>query len=158
MIDQISARLDGTSAYTSPWATAFSVGRLDDPDAGYFFSADRHWLFLFVRQRREEGNFAESRGTIEALRRTIARLQPEFPGVRAGVTGGPAISNDEMATAFDDSKVATLLAFAFTHGAPRRGVPARGQAGAHGGDAGREPRVVDGASSPSSSATSASSR
>ena len=113
-IDQISARLAGSSAYTSPWATAFSVGRLDDPDAGYFFSADRHWLFLFVRQRREEGNFSESRGTIEAIRRAIRRLQPEFPGVRAGVTGGPAISNDEMATAFDDSKVATLLAFAFT--------------------------------------------
>ena len=32
------------------------------------------------------------------------------------MTGGPAISNDEMATAFDDSKVATLLAFAFTLG------------------------------------------
>ena len=30
------------------------------------------------------------------------------------MTGGPAISNDEMVTAFDDSKVATLLAFAFT--------------------------------------------
>ena len=113
-IDQISARLDGKSAYTSPWATAFSVGRLDDPDAGYFFSADGHWLFLFVKQQREEGNFAESRGTIEALRGTIRRLQPQFPEVRAGVTGGPAISNDEMATAFDDSKVATILAFSFT--------------------------------------------
>jgi hopanoid biosynthesis associated RND transporter like protein HpnN len=113
-IDQIAARLDGKSTYTSPWATAFSVGRLDDPDAGYFFSADGHWLFLFVKQQREEGNFTESRGTIEALRGTIRRLQPQFPGVRAGVTGGPAISNDEMATAFDDSKVATILAFSFT--------------------------------------------
>ena len=113
-IDQISARLDGKSTYTSPWTTAFSVGRLDDPDAGYFFSSDRHWLFLFVRQTRQDGNFAESRGTIDAIRRTIARLGPEFPGVQAGVTGGPAISNDEMVTAFDDSKVATLLAFGFT--------------------------------------------
>ena len=41
VIDQISARLDGETAYTSPWAAAFSLGRLDDPDAGYFFSADR---------------------------------------------------------------------------------------------------------------------
>ena len=114
LIDQISARLDGDSRYTSPWAAAFSVGRLDDPDVGYFFSSDRQWLFLFVRQRREEGNFADSRGTIEAIRRTIAGLRREFPDVRAGVTGGPAISNDEMATAFDDSKTATYLAFAFT--------------------------------------------
>jgi len=49
-----------------------------------------------------------------AIRRTIARLGREFPDVRAGVTGGPAISNDEMVTAFDDSKTATLLAFGFT--------------------------------------------
>ena len=78
-IDQISARLDGKSTYASPWATAFSVGRLDDPDAGYFFSSDRHWLFLFVKQRREEGNFAESRGTIEAIRGIIRRLAARVP-------------------------------------------------------------------------------
>ncbi len=116
VIDQISARLDGKSAFTSPWATAFSVGRLDDPDAGYYFSSDKHWLFLFVKQPREEGSFRDSRRAIEAIRRTIARLGRDFPDVRAGVTGGPAISNDEMATAFDDSKVATCLAFALTLG------------------------------------------
>ncbi len=116
VIDQISARLDGTSAYTSPWTSAFSVGRLDDPDAGYYFSSDRHWLFLFVQQRREEGNFADNRETIADIRETIAGLRRDFPDVRAGVTGGPAISNDEMTTAFDDSKVATVLAFALTLG------------------------------------------
>jgi len=116
VIDQMSARLDGKSAFTSPWATAFSVGRLDDPDAGYYFSSDKHLLFLFVKQRREEGSFRDSRRAIEVIRGTIARLGRDFPDVRAGVTGGPAISNDEMATAFDDSKVATCLAFALTLG------------------------------------------
>ena len=98
VIDQISARLDGQATYTSPWATAFSVGRFDDPDAGYFFSADRKWLFLFVQQRREEGNFTDSRSTIEAIRRPWSRSGPNSPDVEAGVTGGPAISNDEMST------------------------------------------------------------
>ena len=116
LIDQISGRLDGQSTYASPWSNAFSAGRFDDPDAGYYFSSDRHWLFLFVQQQRQEGNFAENRGTIEAIRHTIARLKRGFPDVRAGVTGGPAISNDEMATAFDDSKVATVLAFALSFG------------------------------------------
>ena len=114
MIDQISARLDGQATYTSPWSTAFSVGRFDDPDAGYFFSADRHWLFLFVQQRREEGNFTDSRSTIEAIRRTMAALRPDFPDVEAGVTGGPAISNDEMSSAFSDSEVASILASVLT--------------------------------------------
>ena len=116
LIDQISARFDGQTTYVSPWSSAFSAGRFDDPDAGYYFSADRHWLFLFVQQQRQEGNFAENRGTIEAVRHTIARLGRDFPDVRAGVTGGPAISNDEMATALDDSKVATVLAFGLTLG------------------------------------------
>jgi hopanoid biosynthesis associated RND transporter like protein HpnN len=113
VVDQIGARLHGTSAYSSPWAAAFSMGRLDDPDAGYFFSADRHWLFVLVQ---EEGEFAERRGTIEAIRRAIAQLEPAFPDVHVGVTGGPTIANDEMITAFDDSKVATRLAFALTLG------------------------------------------
>jgi hypothetical protein len=114
VIDQISARLDGSSAYASPWSSAFSGGRLDDPDAGYFFSSDKHWLFMFVRQRRDEGSFVSNRATIDGIRGAIARLKVDFPEVRAGVTGGPVISNDEMATAFADSKIATVLAFAST--------------------------------------------
>jgi uncharacterized protein len=111
VIDQVSARLDGASIYTSPWATAFSVGRLDDPDAGYFFSADRHWLFVLVR---ETGEYAQRRQSIASIRRVIAGLRADFPAVQAGVTGGPAISNDEMGAAFDDSKVSTVLAFSLT--------------------------------------------
>jgi len=115
LIDQVSARLHGASAYVSPWASAFSAAsRFDDPDAGYFFSSDRHWLFVFVREEHREGDFAESRESIEVIRRTIRRLGGDFPRVQAGVTGGPAISSDEMVTAFQDSKTATLLAFALT--------------------------------------------
>src|SRR5262249_55443557 len=114
LLDELDAALGGETQYRSPWAAAFSLGRFDDPDAGYFFSADRRWLFVFVQQRRGEGNFAEDPGAIHAIRHTIAGLQREFPDVNAGVTGGPTISNDEMATAFNDSKVATLLAFGLT--------------------------------------------
>ena len=116
VIDQMSERLDGARSYVSPWATAFSMGRFDDPDAGYFFSADRRLLFLFVRQERDERSFGENRQTIAAIRRAIASLHREYPDVQAGVTGGPAISSDEMATAFEDSQLASLLAFAFTLG------------------------------------------
>jgi hopanoid biosynthesis associated RND transporter like protein HpnN len=112
VVDQINGRLDGDSGYASPWSAAFSVGRLDDPDAGYFFSSDRHWLFVLV----QEGEFVERRDAILGIRRAIARLQRDFPSVQAGVTGGPAIASDEMYTAFDDSKVATILAFTLTLG------------------------------------------
>jgi hopanoid biosynthesis associated RND transporter like protein HpnN len=129
VVTEIAARLEGPSPYVSPWATGFSMGRFDDPDAGYFMSSDKHLLFLFVEQRRDEGDFASNRARIDTLRRTVAALSPEFPGVRAGVTGGPAIANDEMATAFQDTAlstvIATVLTLALLLGAFRRvGAPA----------------------------------
>src|SRR5439155_17772696 len=48
------------------------------------------------------------------LRATMARVQTEFPGVRAGLTGAPVLSNDEMEAAFRDSKRATVLSFVLT--------------------------------------------
>jgi uncharacterized protein len=114
LLRQLEDRLDGSSRFVSPWAAAFSLGRLDDPDAGYFFSQNRKLLFMFVEQRREEGNFAENRDRIRAIRSAVARLGTQYPAVRAGVTGAPALSNDEMVAAFDDGRLASVLAFAFT--------------------------------------------
>jgi hypothetical protein len=116
LLGQMQSHLAGAAAYRSPWAAAFSLGRLDEPDAGYFFSRDRGLLFMFVEQRRQEGNFKDNRERIAAIRGAIARLRAEHPAVEAGVTGGPALSNDEMSAAFDDSQRATLLAFAATLG------------------------------------------
>ncbi|HKZ08114.1 MAG TPA: MMPL family transporter [Methylomirabilota bacterium] len=116
LLTQMGARLNGSSAYVSPWASAFSVARFDDPDAGYYFSRNKKLLFLFVSPRREEGNFADNREWIEALRAAVARLGPEFPRVQAGVTGSPALSNDEMVAALADGTRATMLALVLTLG------------------------------------------
>ena len=110
VVDQVAARLAGSAPYVSPWDTGFSLGHLDDPDAGYYFSDNKRLLFLFVAERRDEGDFASNRGRIESLRRAIHELASEFPEVRAGVTGGPTIADDEMATAVRDSAIATTLA------------------------------------------------
>src|SRR5215813_11589583 len=114
VVDEIAAHLDGNGRYVSPWGAGFSLGRLDDPDAGYYFSADERLLFLFVVEQQDEGNFASNRGRIETLRRAIGKLASEFPDVRAGVTGGPTIADDEMATAVRDSAIATALAGVLT--------------------------------------------
>jgi uncharacterized protein len=114
LLRQMEDRLDGSTRFASPWAAAFSLGRLDDPDAGYYFSRSRSLLFIFVEQRREEGHFAENRDRIRTIRSAVARLGAEYPRVRAGVTGAPALSNDEMVAALADGRTATLLAFALT--------------------------------------------
>jgi hopanoid biosynthesis associated RND transporter like protein HpnN len=64
--------------------------------------------------KSDKGSFMGDQHSIEAIRAVIAKLKPDFPNVQAGVTGGPTLSNDEMTAAFEDSSVATVIAFVLT--------------------------------------------
>jgi len=114
VLDQISDRLDRPTPYRSPWGTLFSLG--DRPaDAGYFLSEDKSLLFALVETpKSDKGSFMGDQHSIEAIRAVIAKLKPDFLNVQAGVTGGPTLSNDEMTAAFEDSSVATVIAFVLT--------------------------------------------
>jgi uncharacterized protein len=114
LLDQISTRLEHPTPYRSPWATLFSFGG-DAADAGYFLSDDKSLLFILLESPKgEKGSFVGDKKTIDAVRGAIKRLHPSFPTIQAGVTGAPALSNDEMTAAFHDSQIATALAFALT--------------------------------------------
>src|SRR6266511_3058544 len=113
LLDQISTRLERPTPYRSPWATLFSFG--DAADAGYFLSEDKSLLFILVESPKgEKGSFVGDHKAIDAVRGAIARLHAAYPTIQAGVTGAPALSNDEMSAAFHDSQIATVLAFALT--------------------------------------------
>ncbi len=115
LLDQISSRLERPTPYRSPWGTLFSFGATPPADAGYFLSDDKSLLFILVETPEgRQGSFVGDQEAIETIRGAVARLRPAFPNVQAGVTGAPALSNDEMATAFRDSQLATALAFALT--------------------------------------------
>ncbi|MBI2544228.1 MAG: MMPL family transporter, partial [Candidatus Rokubacteria bacterium] len=116
VVGQISERLDRPAPYRSPWGALFTLDRHDDGDAGYFLSDDKSLLFVLVEPASKKGSFTGDQEAISAIRNIIAALRPEFPRVQVGVTGAPALSNDEMTSAFQDSQVATLLAFALTLG------------------------------------------
>jgi uncharacterized protein len=113
LVGQIATRLDHPAPYRSPWGALFSVGG-DSAGAGYFLSDDQRLLFILAEPDSERGSFTGDRAAIEGVRATVARLQGEFPDVHVGVTGKPALSNDEMTAAFDDSRRATYLAFGLT--------------------------------------------
>src|SRR5262245_22295540 len=114
VLEQISGRLDRPTPYRSPWGTLFSLGERP-ADAGYFLSDDKSLLFALVETpKSDKGDFMGDRRAIEAIRAVIASLKTDFPNVQAGVTGGPTLSNDEMTAAFEDSSVATVIAFALT--------------------------------------------
>ncbi|HWN02875.1 MAG TPA: MMPL family transporter, partial [Candidatus Dormibacteraeota bacterium] len=113
LLTQIREAIARPAPYRSPWDGLLRSVE-DDPDAGYFFSDDKSLLFILADPVGGSGGFTNDRAAIEDLRHRIAGLRAQFPAVHAGVTGGPALSSDEMRAAFDDSKLATALAFAFT--------------------------------------------
>ena len=115
LLDQISTRLERPAPYRSPWGSLFSFG--DDPpaEAGYFLSDDKSLLFILVETpESQNGSFVGDREAIETIRGAMAKLRVAFPNVQAGVTGVPALSNDEMTAAFHDSEVATAMAAILT--------------------------------------------
>jgi len=115
IVTQISTRLDRPTPYKSPWGGLFSVGSEEDAaSAGYFLSDDQRLLFILAEPRSERGSFTGNQAAIEGVRATVAGLKAEFPDVEVGVTGKPALSNDEMVAAFRDSERAGVLAFALT--------------------------------------------
>jgi hopanoid biosynthesis associated RND transporter like protein HpnN len=115
LVAQMSTRLDRPAPYQSPWGALFSVGG-DSAGAGYFLSEDQRLLFILAEPASEAGSFTGNRTAIEGVRAVVAGLTREFPDVNVGVTGKPALSNDEMTAAFEDSERGTFLAFGLTLG------------------------------------------
>jgi len=115
LLDQMASRLERPAPYRSPWGTLFSFGEDPPDDAGYFLSEDKSLLFILVETPpSEKGSFMGDQAAIETIRAAVAKLRPAFPNVQAGVTGAPALSNDEMTAAFHDSSISDVLAFALT--------------------------------------------
>ncbi|OLE64901.1 MAG: hypothetical protein AUG03_07375 [Acidobacteria bacterium 13_1_20CM_2_68_14] len=115
LLGVVADGLDGGTETAAPWARVFTTTD-DGARSGYFLSADKRLLFILVEPRREAANFTDNEHFLTAIRGAITALRREYPGVAAGVTGTPALSNDEMLTAFHDSTLATALAFALTLG------------------------------------------
>jgi len=115
LVTQLRKAIDHPRLEETPWSAMLQVADGHE-DAGYFLSDDKQLLFVLADPVGGSGGFANDRAAIAEIRARIAALRTEFPGIEAGVTGGPALSNDEMGTAFADSQLATVLAFALTLG------------------------------------------
>jgi hypothetical protein len=114
LLTQMSARIDG-GPYLSPWTNVIAAPTLA-PDGGYFLSNDRRLLFVVIDLADAPRTFAAEHAAILAVRDTIASLRHEFPSVRAGVTGAPALFNDELSAATRDGEIASVLALVLTFG------------------------------------------
>jgi hopanoid biosynthesis associated RND transporter like protein HpnN len=116
LVTQISQRLDRPLPYRSPFGSLFNVPEGDERGSGYFMSEDHRLLFILAEPISQAGSFTDDRVAIEGMRAAIASLKRDYPNVQVGVTGKPALSNDEMTAAFRDSEHASILSFVLTLG------------------------------------------
>jgi uncharacterized protein len=114
LLTRMSERIDG-GPYRSPWANLITAPTLA-PDGGYFLSHDRRLLFVVIDLAAAPRSFAAEHVAIVAIRDAIASLRDEFPSVKAGVTGAPALFNDELTAATRDGEIASILALALSLG------------------------------------------
>ena len=109
LLKQLNERAEGPRTYVSPWSRFFVQDEDAEDREGYLWSEDKRLLFVLASVTPDAESFIRFRRPIEGIRREISALRPQFPGVKAGVTGDPALEYDEVTAAQRDSGLATLI-------------------------------------------------
>jgi predicted RND superfamily exporter protein len=112
LLGQMSRHVEGDTAYRSPWGTFLAEESNALREDGYLVSDDGRLLFLLLNPEETEGDFAGSKNAIEGIRAIVRELEPDFPAIKVGMTGGEVISSDEMFTTHSDVKHASKYALA----------------------------------------------
>jgi hopanoid biosynthesis associated RND transporter like protein HpnN len=110
VLGEMKNRLAGDASFTSPWESFFTKKSWgSESEEGYFWTEGKRYLLAFVTPRKSQKSFSDTLHSLKALRQAIAVLRPDFPDVKAGVTGQEALNEDEMGVAFHDMSLATLI-------------------------------------------------
>ena len=100
----------GGAKYVSPWQSMMQAGGQDSTQGhGYLVSDNGKYLLLQVAP----GNgVKDGPNPTEAIERDLHAVRASFPGVMAGMTGGPALAHAEETTTAHDIALASLIAIA----------------------------------------------
>jgi hopanoid biosynthesis associated RND transporter like protein HpnN len=98
----------GGAKYVSPWQSMMQAGVQDSEQGhGYLVSDNGKYLLLQVAP----GNgVKDGPDPTEAIERDLNAVRAAFPGVMAGMTGGPALAHAEETTTAHDIALASLIA------------------------------------------------
>ncbi len=109
LLEQLNAWADGPRAYVSPWSRFFTGADESDDRDGYLWSEDKRLLFVLATVKEDPESFIRFKRPIEGIRKEIRALQQRYPGIKAGVTGDPALEYDEVSAAQRDTGLATII-------------------------------------------------
>lgn len=109
LLTHLNAWAGSPQSYTSLW-TQFMVKADNNGDReGYLWSDNKQFLFVLATVKADTKSLQKFERPIQAIRQEIRLLQPQYPGIKAGVTGGPALEYDEVVAAQRDSGLMTLI-------------------------------------------------
>lgn len=111
LLASLEGALTPNEPYRSPWSRLLDVDPRLAEHEGFFLSEDESLLFVPIELRGGKG-IGSADAAITSIRNEVDRLEKAYPGLRAGVTGGKALSVDEMRASRDDTLTATLIALA----------------------------------------------
>ena len=112
LFTQMTLALEAPDRYTfrSPWSRFFLDQDETFSQDHYLTSKHDRFLFILVDFRAIQDSFVKYAAPLAALRGHIETVRQDFPDVQAGVTGGDALSSDEMSAARQDTMIATGIA------------------------------------------------
>ncbi|NJD67734.1 MAG: hypothetical protein C3F12_03545 [Candidatus Methylomirabilota bacterium] len=109
LLTQLEAWAAAPRTYTSPWKQFMVEAEENGDREGYLWSDNKQLLFVLATVNADTASVHKFERPIQAIRREIRSLHALYPGVRAGVTGGPALEYDEITAAQRDSGLMTLI-------------------------------------------------
>jgi len=109
LLTQLEAWAGGPRSYTSPWEQFMVEADENGDRKGYLWSDNKQLLFVLATVKADTASLLKFERPIKAIRQEIRSLQSRYPGVKAGVTGGPALEYDEVTAAQRDSGLMTLI-------------------------------------------------
>jgi hopanoid biosynthesis associated RND transporter like protein HpnN len=110
----LATALSQPGVYQSPWPDmAAAPEGMDDlgPDAcRYCLLNDGRLGIVELRfSQKDDENFAQNTGAVDALRAIVAQTLARHPGVKIGLTGLPVMENDEMRLSQSAMTIITFL-------------------------------------------------
>ncbi|MDI9570010.1 MAG: MMPL family transporter [Pseudomonadota bacterium] len=113
LLEELDRSLTGRGPFRSPWEAMLSERVAGDTSReGYFWTADKRCLLVFVTPVHLENDFTGSKRSLAALRKAVADIRADFPDIAAGVTGPEALNADQMSAAMTDMELATFISLA----------------------------------------------
>jgi uncharacterized protein len=83
-------------------------------DEGYLRTDDKQMHVMFIRPVDRRQDYKIAQHLVRYVRGEIAGVSPQYPDLTIGVTGGPALNNDQFEISEKDMTLASIFAFSST--------------------------------------------